>query len=279
MPDSQNPPRWEPGRLPGEANVEKIIAVRYANELRAMAVLHDQVMEMVSPEHWNVPRRGFDWGVFYTVALTLNKCLKTFRAVHLLAERGFVMQAHVLNRQLAEQVMMIVFILRKRSKMRARLLRAYEASEFLKMLRHWQRTPRLKRRASTKLIQAAEQTVRFWADQLPPDAQFKSHWSGLGSLENALTDLRLQTLYATLFRFASRYTHGLDFTEHIVTEDSPEGFAFTLHPETEGIDGVSIAAREMLWLAATTVNKKFKQGYDTALAQHQVKLPEEARSE
>src|SRR5438128_790798 len=115
-----------------------------------MADLHDVVVNMFGG-NWKITKtKGLDEVVTYTVAGLLTKACKTFRAVRVLCAAGLGTDAGAVARSLFETTIAIVFILKTRSKERARIFHAYDAEQRLKMLDHWKRTKGLKRKATKR---------------------------------------------------------------------------------------------------------------------------------
>jgi hypothetical protein len=99
-----------------EAEVIAAIATKYRVQLDAMTALHDAVMRMLTAGSWTITKtRGIKPFVVYTILGLLTKAGKTFRSIHVLAERGRHDDAHALVRVLMETTVAIAFILQKRS--------------------------------------------------------------------------------------------------------------------------------------------------------------------
>lgn len=255
--------------LPHEADVASDIATRYSASLDAMTALLVVVVNMLSVD-WEVPTRGLNRTVVFTVIGLLVKACKTFRSIQVLIERGLTADANALMRVLMETIVAILYILQKQSRQRALIYHAYSMSQSLKMLREWQRTPGLKRKAPKAAIEAAERELAEYQRRLPAGVDVRGHWSGKPNLLHAMRALRGDVMYATLFRHTSSASHASDFAAH-VEFDLTGHMIFKLAPVAD--DDVirrSGVGREVLWIAANRINERFKLGFDAELAPHKV---------
>jgi Family of unknown function (DUF5677) len=268
MVESSNPAK-PMSALPHEAAVAAEIATRYSASVLAMTALLGVVVDMLSVD-WEVPTRGLNRTVVFTVIGLLVKACKTFRSIQILIERGLAADANALMRVLMEATVAILYILQKQSRERALIYHAYSMAQSLKMLREWKQTPGLKRKAPKAAIEAAERELAQYQRRLPAGVDVRSHWSGKASLQHAMRALRGDVMYATLFRHTSSASHASDFAAHV--EFDPAGnMIFKLAPVADDdVIGRGGVAREVLWIAANRINERFKLGFDAALAPHKV---------
>jgi hypothetical protein len=268
MLEPSNPP-IPMSALPHETEVAADISTRYSASLDAMTALLGVVVNMLSVD-WEVPTRGLNRTVVFTVVGLLVKACKTFRSIQVLIERGLTTDANALIRVLMETTVAILYILQKQSRQRALIYHAHSMSQSLKMLREWTATPGLKRKASKAAIEAAERELAEYQRRLPAGVDVSRHWSGKRSLQQAMQALRGDVMYATLFRHTSSASHASDFAAH-VEFDSAGGMIFKLAPVADDdVIGRSGVAREVFWIAANRINERFKLGFDGALAPHKV---------
>jgi hypothetical protein len=259
-----------PPLLVGEPEIRAEIADRHHADIEAMTALGRVVTGMFGGS-WTFQPRGVDRLVVYTVAGLLAKACKTFRSIQLLCERGFTADATALMRVLGETNVAVAFILQKRSRDRARIYHAFGIWQSIKMLNHWKQTPGLKRKATKAAFAGAYAGLQVWTKDLPPGTDYKSHWSGTGTLQNAMKALRSDIMYATLMRHTSQFVHVSDIGEHVKIENNH--VVFHVVPTSEAVEGTSAVAREMLWMAANRIDQRLKLGYAGALALHRVKKP------
>jgi hypothetical protein len=191
--------------LPNEAAVAAAIATQYRAELDAMTGLHDAVVSMMSAGKWTFGKRGIDRPVVFTMLGLLVKACKTFRSVQILCERGLMVDANALVRVLMENIVAIAFILQSKPRERARICQAHAIAQDIKMLNHRKSTPGLKRKVTKQLINQANEGLATWTKGLPAGTDFKHHWSGRRTLQEAMKALRGDVLYATLYVSHLRY--------------------------------------------------------------------------
>lgn len=160
--------------LPHEAEVIADIAAKYRSELDAMAGLHDAVIGMMSVGSWTIAEVGLR-PVGKTMVALLTKACKTFRAIHILCERGLIDDANVLTRVLMENTMAILFILQKRPRERVRIYQAHTLAQGIKMLKEWKNTPGLKRMATKRVMERVTEELAALTKGLPAGTDFKDH--------------------------------------------------------------------------------------------------------
>jgi hypothetical protein len=257
--------------LPHEAEVIADIASRYRNELDAMTGLHDAVVGMMSVGRWTIGKRGLDALVIETTLGLLTKACKTFRSIQILCERGLIDDANALVRVLMENTVAITYILQKNPRERVRIYHAHSFAQNIKMLNDWKNTPGLKRKATKKAIKQANDGLAFWMKGLPTGTNVKDHWSGKRNLREAVTALRGDVAYATLYRFTSSTAHASDFGSHFEIEVATGDRIWQIEPRAWGFEGPSLSARELLWNAANRIDKRLGLGYPTTLAPHMVR--------
>jgi hypothetical protein len=258
--------------LPYEANVQAEIAHTYATQLKAMHALHDAVTSMLLTRGWDIPkakRRGLRPPVVRTMAMLLTKACKTFRATHLLAERGLMQDANVQVRVLMETAVAALLILQKQSLKRNHIFYTYSISQQLKMLEEWQRTPGLKRRAPKAIVQRTRQLLDSMASKLPAGTNYTGHWSGEGNFQNAVKKLGNDVAYSAFYRSASSSAHVADTGAH-VEMDANDRPVFLLPPDSKGFEATTYSARELLWAMANRINLRLGLGFDTALTPHKL---------
>ena len=137
------------------------------------------------------------------------------------------------------------------------------------MVEHWNRTPGLKRKAPKQALKDAYAALAEWTKKLPPGTDVTRHWSGKGTLQNAMNTLRGDVMYATLIRHTSQAVHVSDTGEHVQIEN--DKVVLNAVPRSDNVAGTVAVAREMLWLAASRIDQRLKLGYANALAPHRVK--------
>ena len=259
--------------LPHEGEVQADIATEYRAELDAMTALHDTVVRIMSVGSWTVPKRGLDDIVIRTMMGLLTKALKTFRAIQILCERGLIEDAHALLRVLMENTIAIAFILQKRPRERVRIYHAYTIAQNIKMHNEWKNTPGLKRKATKKVVQQANEDLAFWTKYLPAGTDVKHHWSGKRNLQEAMKALRGDIMYATLYRFTSSIAHASDFWAHIEIEEGTDEIVWRIEPRAQDFKASSYAARELFWNAANRIDTRLGLGFSLRLEPHKPKDP------
>lgn len=252
--------------LPHEAEAQAAIATKYRVQIDAMTKLHDTVVGMMTAGSWRITKtRGLSPMVARTMMGLLTKAVKTFRSVQILCERGLYEDASALTRVLMETVVAIAFILQKKSKERMRIYHAHGMAQSVKMVDEWGRTKGLKRTAPKKVVRAAHAALDAHLKELPAGTDVKRHWSGTGSLQEAMKKLRGDGMYATLYRHTSAISHVSDFGAHFSLAEDGE-MVWEIEPRVDGFEAPSYAARELLWAAANRIDEKFGLGYAAALA-------------
>lgn len=97
--------------------------------------------------------------------------------------------------------------------------------------------------------------------KLPAGINLKRHWSGLGSIQEAMSQLRGgDAMYATLYRHTSAISHASDFGGHFSVDQNGE-MVWEVFPQVEGFEAPSYVARQLLLLAAQRIDEKFGLGY------------------
>jgi hypothetical protein len=257
--------------LPQETEVHAEIARTYRTQLDAMAALHNAVMNMMTAGAWTIQKpRGIPRFVAETMMGLLTKACKTFRSIQILTERGLHDDANAVVRVLMETTVAIMFILQKSSKKRALTFHAYGMAQSLKMLNEWKKTPGLKRKATKAALKQATDGVAFYEKQLPVGTDFKRHWSGKGSLKDALTALRGDVMYATLYRFTSSISHGSDFGGHFEVDPVSGEYIWQVEPTVQGFEAPTYAARQLLWMAAHRIDERLGLGFSPTLTPHKL---------
>jgi hypothetical protein len=253
--------------LPHESDAQAEIAQKYRVQLDAMTKLHDTVVGMMSAGSWQVQKtRGVNLLVAQTMMGLLTKAIKTFRSIQILCERGLYDDASALARVLLETTVAIAFIVQKKSKQRMLMYHAYGMIQSVKMLNEWARTKELKRKATKAMVTQANDGLAVYMSKLPAGINLKRHWSGLGSIQEAMGQMRGgDAMYATLYRHTSAISHASDFGGHFSVDQSGE-LVWKLFPQVEGFEAPSYVARQLLLLAAQRIDKKFGLGYTAALA-------------
>lgn len=249
-----------------ETEAQAEIAKRYQVQLYAMTRLHDTVVSMMTAGEWKVQKtRGVNPLVAQTMMGLLTKAIKTFRSVQLLCERGLYDDASALTRVLLETTVAIAFILQKKSKQRMRMYHAYGMVQSVKMLDEWAKTKGLKRKATKAMLNQANDALTTYVSNLPAGTNQKRHWSGLGSIQEAMSHLwGGDARYATRYRHTSAISHASDFGGHFSIDDSGEMIG-EVFPQVEGFEAPSYVARQLLWQAAHRIDEKFGLGYAAAL--------------
>jgi hypothetical protein len=235
-----------------------------------MTSLHDTVVSMMTAGGWTVLKtRGVSPLVAQTMMGLLTKAMKTFRSVQILCERGLYEDASALTRVLMETTIAIVFILQKKSKERMLIYHAHSMVQSIKTLNEWARTKGIKRKAPKAMLQRAHAELASYLSKLPPGTNVTKHWSGTGSLQEAMRKLKGETMYATLYRHTSSISHASDFGLHFSLDQDGE-FVWEIDPQVEGFESPSYAARELLWGAANRIDERFGLGFAAALAPHKL---------
>jgi hypothetical protein len=135
----------------------------------------------------------------------------------------------------------------------------------LRMLNEWARTKGLKRTAPKKMVQEANAAMASYVSKVPAAIDVKKHWSGTGSLQEAMKKLKGDAMYATLYRHTSAISHVSDFGAHFSLDKDGE-FVWEIEPTVDGFEAPSYAARELLWAAANRIDERFGLGFQAALA-------------
>jgi len=236
-----------------------------------MRALHVAVVAMMTAGKWNVTRRaGTNPFTVEIILGLLTKAIKTFRSVELLARRGLHEDANALVRVLTETATATTFILQTRSRERALGYYAHSLSQSLKMIREWKRTPGLKRRVSSKKIKEVEEALESIVSCLPTGYDFRNHWSGKGSLQNALKSLRADSVYSVLYRHTSSIAHASDVGLHFVNDANTGTLIWQIQPRSRGVLPVILVSTELLWVLASRINERLGLGFDSSLLQHKV---------
>jgi hypothetical protein len=236
-----------------------------------MTSLHDAVIAMMSAGSWTIQKsRGVSPFVVQTMIGLLTKASKTFRSVQVLSERGLHDDANALVRVLMETTVAIAFILQKKSKQRALIYHAHGIAQSIKMLNDWKNTKGLKRKATKAMMKQANDGLAVYMKRLPQGTDVKRHWSGKGSLQEAMKALRGDVMYATLYRFTSSISHASDFGAHFEVDPASDDLIWELEPQVQGFESPSYAARELLWNAANRIDQRLGLGYAHRLAPHKL---------
>jgi hypothetical protein len=170
-----------------------------------------------------------------------------------------------------ENCVAIAFILQKRSRERNLIYHAHAAAQDIKLLNEWKITPGLKRKATKKALKQANDALLIWTKQLPFGTDYKRHWSGMGSLQEAMKALKGgDAVYATLYRFTSSTAHASDFAAHVEIDATSGDPIWQIVPRSRGFEAPSLASRELLWHTATLINKRFGLTFDSVLSPHKV---------
>jgi hypothetical protein len=254
-----------------ESEAQAEIAQKYRVQLDAMTKLHDTVVSMMTAGEWRVQKtRGVNPLVAQTMMGLLTKAMKTFRSIQILCERGLYDDASALARVLLETTVAIAFILQKKSKQRMLMYHAYGMVQSVKMLNEWAKTKGLKRKATKAMMKQANDGLATYMSKLPAGTNLKRHWCGLGSIQEAMSQLRGgDAMYATLYRHTSAISHASDFGGHFSIDDSGE-MVWEVFPQVEGFEAPSYVARQLLFLAAQRIDERFGLGYAAALAPFQL---------
>src|SRR5262249_21128927 len=146
---------------------------------------------------------------------------------------------------------------------------AHALAQGIKMLNEWARTKGLKRKASKAMLQRMNVELASALSKLPAGTDVKKHWSGKGSLQEAMRTLKGDEMYATLYRHTSSISHVSDFAAHFSFDEDNE-MVWEIDPRLEGFEAPSYAARQLLWAAAHLIDAKFGLGYDSILAPHKL---------
>lgn len=231
-----------------------------------MTRLHDTVVSMMTTGQWTVQRtRGVNPPVAQTMMGLLAKAIKTFRSIQILCERGLHKDATALARVLLETTVAIAFILQKKSKQRMVMYHAYGLAQSVKTLNEWAKTKGLRRMATKAMRKQANDALTTYMSMLPAGTNLRRHWSGLSSLQEAMSQLRGgDAMYATLYRHASTISHASDFGGHFSIDDSG-GMVWEVFPKVVGFEAPSYVARQLLWQAAHRIDEKFGLGYAATL--------------
>jgi len=257
--------------LPHEAEVMAEIATKYHVQFKAMTALHDAVVSMMTGGSWTVrERRGLARFVAETMVGLLTKACKTFRAIHILCERGLHEDASALVRVLMETTIAVAFILQKSSKERAIIYHAHGIAQQIKMLNEWKTTRGLKRKAPKAILEQANQAFANSLKRIPPGTDVKRHWSGKRTLREAMKALRGDAMYATLYRHTSSISHASDFGAHFEVDLTSGEYVWQLEPQVRGFETPSYAARELLWQAANRIDQRLGLGFSASLAPHKL---------
>ena len=256
--------------LPHEAGVTAGIATKYRAQLDAMTALHDAAISMMTAGAWTIGKPGLDRVVFETMMGLLTKACKTFRAIHILCERGLYEDAEALVRVLMETMVAVLFILQKKPRERACIYHAHGITQYIKVFKEWKTTPGLKRKATKKIFKEATEALAVWMKKLPTGTDVKHHWSGKGNLREAVRALRADVMYATLYRFTSSISHASDFGAHFQIESASGDPIWEIEPKVQGFESPSYAARELLWNLANRIDERLGLGFTATLAPHKL---------
>jgi hypothetical protein len=253
-----------------ETAVAAEIARKYQVHLEGMTNLHNAVMSMLLADSWTLGRGGLDDASIHTSMGLLTKACKTFRAIHLLSERGLHEDAMALVRVLLETTAAAAFILQKAPRQRARIYMAYSFGQSIKMLNEWRRTPGLKRRAPKRMLDAAHAALAGLVKQLPPGTNVKGHWSGKPGLQEAMRALRQDSAYSALYRHSSTIAHASDLGAHFSVDPVSGEFVWEIDPRVDGFKAPTYAARELLWHLAKRIDTRLGLGFSATLAPHKL---------
>jgi hypothetical protein len=265
--------------LPHESEAQAEIGVTYQPYIDRMAALHDAVVGMMTVDTWTIRNRPDNTPFVVDIMRgLLTKALKTSRAIQILCERGLGEDANALLRVLLETTMPALYILKSNSQQRAQIYFAYTLNQQLKMFNDWRKTKGFKRRVTKKQIEALKAAIADVTKTLPPGTDYKRHWSGSGSLEEAIKSLKADSLYSVVYRHLSAVAHASDVGLHFETDADGE-LIWQLTPRVDGIVGPSFMARELLWILATSIDKTLGLGFKDALAPHRVTGPEQVEAQ
>lgn len=255
-----------------EAKVIAEIAASYSQELAEMSALHDAVFRMLSSGPWKVTKasKTITPGLARTMVSLLTKACKTYRSIQILSERGYHDDAGALVRVLLETSSAILFILQRKCDLRVRMYQAYTHAQSLKMLNEWKRTKGLKRRAPKKLVNAFTTQLANMEKTFPAGTDIRSHWSGMGSLQNAMKAMRQDRLYSTLYRTMSATVHAADFTNHVSADDATDDLVYQVYPRSDRFAVPSLVSRLLLWSIADRIDDRLGLGFSASLAPHRV---------
>jgi len=258
--------------LPYETDAETYIAKTYKTQFERMNALHDVVVGMMTVPTWRPKRpKQYTPYVLTTIVGLLVKALKTFRAIQILLERGLYEDANALMRVLFETTMAGLYILQRDSQQRSQVFHAHSLSQFVKMLNHWKQTKGIKRKTKKAHIDATKTGITRLMQGVPSTMDHEVHWSGKkGKLISVTKELKVEIMYALLFRFTSSVTHATDVGAQFDVDPQTEEFIWRIDPRVNDLDGPCITARQLLWVLAERINRTFGLGFTAVLASHKV---------
>lgn len=147
--------------LPDEAQELPKIRAFLKPQIDEMERLMPVVLSVLPGPGVTIKKADVDKTVAVCGAGLLVKAVKTFRAVKVVCETGLGQDGVALIRVLFETTVAAEFVLRRNSRLRARMFLAYPCVTQLRTLRTWRQTKGFKRHATKKLEAKATANLRI----------------------------------------------------------------------------------------------------------------------
>ena len=208
-----------------ESDAQSEIAQKYRAQLDAMTKLHDTVVSMMTAGEWKVQKtRGVNPLIIQTMMGLLTKAMKTFGQSKSSANAVSTMTLALWPASCSRQ----------RSLSRSSLRRSRSSACSCITHMAWSRASRCSTSGQRRKGSSARRARRWLSrrtmvspclsSKLPVGTNLKRHWSGLGSIQEAMSELRGgDAMYATLYRHTSAISHASDFEGgHFSIDDSGE---------------------------------------------------------
>jgi hypothetical protein len=258
--------------LSGERKARAVMKDVASAQLAAMARLLALGLRMARCEMTVSTRGRCHIAVLRVVFSLYAKLLKTYRASHLLCERGFSHSAMALARVTWETKLALQWILAAQSRRRALMYLTAFAAARLKMADAIAQVFSSPLLAMNETRKALIQQLEWCQRQLAPDEMEKiKRFGHLGMpIEQAASRLGVAAEYAVVYRLTSVMTHGGDAQMH-ADVDGPR-LDLRTEPLSLPFDvAMTVAAMEIqyraLWDALYLLNRSYKLGISRELRQ------------
>lgn len=200
--------------------------------------------------------------------LVFVKCNKTFRAMNLLAGKGFGSDAIILLRTLVELQIVLKFI--NSGDVAHRAKQFYDFSTVVtsyKLSRHFQ----LNKEAMDELDAAVERLKTNHGKQWWQDAVQRSKWSSY-SLRGMAAEARLADLYDVIYAHACEASHGTDLVSHVRVIDGMD-YAPEFTVSTDWVDHVLRIGNFIYADTLLELDNFFTAGKAAAITEERVQNP------
>jgi Family of unknown function (DUF5677) len=248
--------------LPYESDFYASLSPALKEEFAQARALHDAVLNVFEPGHVTIPPE-VDRRVAHTVLALVAKATKTFRAIELTCAVGADTDAVALVRVLFETAIVVEHILAPdlgqtasestpphslpdSSRRRAIAYWAYVLHRALRQLEAWEKHPEWGAEKETAATQVEWQRMLDELAAQLPDRTWREHWSGKGSLKEAVASLGGTVWYKTVYAHLSSFAHANDFLAHLYKTET-EDVGIELAPSHTHIRLALATARQALW--------------------------------